>query len=309
MPQFPRVGLALGGGGARGWAHIGVIEALEAAGISIACVAGTSMGALVGAAYAAGRLKELKQVALELDWRRALSYFAELSLPGSGLIDGRKVQQFLGRQIGARAIESLPIPFAAVATDIETGREVVLRSGNIVEAVRASIAIPGLFSAVIRRDAVLVDGGLVNPIPVNVARMLGADLVVAVDVVRAPLPVRARREEARKAAPHRAWKRPSSEFAGRLFDAINARLAGFEQKRAAILRARSSAPGLMEVFGNSARIVQRQIADMRLDREPADVLIQPDVQQIQTMDFHRAAEAISAGARAVSPAAIARLKT
>lgn len=298
MPKLPRAGLALGGGGARGWAHIGVIEALQAAGIAITCVAGTSMGALVGAAFAAGRLEDLKQVALGLDWKRALGYFAELSLPSSGLIDGRRIQQFLRQYIGVRSIESLPLPFAAVATDIETGREVVLREGNLVEAVRASIAIPGLISAVARPDAVLVDGGLVNPIPVNVARMLGAEWVVAVDVVRAPLPMRGRSEQARATPTRRRWRRPSSAVAGAIFDAVHVRWADVERKRADYARTRHSTPGLMEVFGNSARIVQRQIADMRLEREPPDLLIQPDVQSIHTMDFHRAAEAIEAGARA-----------
>jgi NTE family protein len=296
VTRRPRIGVALGSGGARGWAHIGVLDALREAGIDIHCVAGASMGALVGAAFAAGRLADLRQVAVELDWKRVLGYFAELSLSGSGLIDGRKIRRFLSEYVGAINIERLTLPYAAVATDIETGREVVLRAGNVVEAVRASISIPGLFTPGRRDGAFLVDGGLVNPIPVSVARALGADAVIAVDVVRAPLPVR--REDAVRRP---RFKRPRGEIAAQLFDAIEIRIADLNLRRAAIDGRRGGAPGIIDVFGNAARIVQRQIADMRLEREPPDVLIQPDVQNISTMDFHRAAEAISAGRAAVAP--------
>ena len=300
MSSHPRIGLALSGGGARGWAHIGVLEVLREEGIAVYCIAGTSMGALVGAVYAAGRLDDLRHVAVDLDWKRVLGYFAEFSLPGSGLIDGRKVRQFLHEYIGATTIERLNLPFAAVATNIETGSEVILRDGDVVDAVRASIAIPGLFTPGRRDGAFLVDGGLVNPIPVSVARALGADVVIAVDVVRAPLPVQddARAEPVRRPRA----KRPRAEIAARVFDLIEERIEHLSRPRAAAIGGRRcAAPGIFDVFGNAGRIVQRQIADMRLAREPPDVLIQPDLQQISTMDFRRAAEAIAAGrAAAVS---------
>jgi len=302
MQKRPRVGLALSAGGARGWAHIGVIETLLAAGVPIDCVAGTSMGALVGAALAADRLAPLHEVAVELDWKRVLSHFVELSFPRAGLIDGRRILQFLKRHVGEPLIESLARPYAAVATDVGTGREVVLRSGKLLEAVRASIAIPGLFTPAVTASGVLVDGGLVNPLPVSTARALGADFVIAVDVIRAPLPVSMLRREWN--FPRRSrLPQPRSELGKRLHKALESAFAGWNRVRThARGTDRSDLPNLFEIFGNAARIVQRQITDMRLEREPPDLLIQPAVQEIRTMDFHRAAEAIAAGAAAAASA-------
>ncbi len=177
-----KIGLALGSGGARGWAHIGVIEALEEAGFPVQCVAGTSMGALVGGAFASGRVQSLKEVALRLDWKQAIYYFLEVTFPRSGLIDGLKIASFVRQNVGKTNIQTLPMPFATVATDVLTGQEVVIDKGDMIDAIRASISIPGIFTPVSRDGAILVDGGLVNPVPVSVARRLGADVVIAVDL-------------------------------------------------------------------------------------------------------------------------------
>ena len=181
-----KIGLALGSGGARGWSHVGVVEAVRELGIPIHCVAGTSMGAVVGSAFAADKIDALHQAALELDWRHFAYYFLEVSLPRAGLIDGGRIVKFLKQRIISANIEDLAIPFAAVATDIFSGDEVVFREGCVINAVRASIAIPGIFTPLVTKDHVLVDGGLVNPLPVSVARDMGANFVIAVDILRPP---------------------------------------------------------------------------------------------------------------------------
>ncbi|WP_286738096.1 patatin-like phospholipase family protein [Thiomonas sp. SCN 64-16] len=177
----PRLGLALGGGAARGMAHLGVLRALADAGVRIDFIAGCSIGALVGAIAAAGRTDGLEATFKTFDWRKTLSFF-DVVFPRSGLIDGAKVTELVREHLPATQIEALSIPFAAIATDLHSGAEVVLRSGDVIEAVRASIAVPGVFTPVRVHGRVLVDGGLSNPVPVSVVRAMGADQVIAVDL-------------------------------------------------------------------------------------------------------------------------------
>ena len=178
--RAPRIGLALGAGGARGWSHIGVIRALEAEGIRPVVVSGTSIGALVGAAYAAGDLDRLEAWVRGLAWRDVIS-LVDPTWRG-GLIKGVKLIDFFRRHFEDRDIATLPVAFGAVATDLSSGREVNLSSGSVLEAVRASIALPGVFTPVAREGQLLVDGGLVNPVPVSLCRALGAEAVIAVDL-------------------------------------------------------------------------------------------------------------------------------
>lgn len=184
MRSAIKIGLALGSGGARGWAHIGVVRALARLGIRPMAVAGTSIGALVGAMVAAGCFESFAEAAEVLDWRGLASFFAEVRWPRHGLFSGNPVKQWLDapERLGGRTIEALPLPFAAVATDLASAEGVVLRQGRAVDAVRASISIPGVFDPVVQGGRVLVDGGLVDPIPVAAARALGAEFVIAVDV-------------------------------------------------------------------------------------------------------------------------------
>ena len=179
-PRKLRVGLALGSGSARGWAHLGVIRVLEEAGIRPDLVCGTSIGALVGAAYAADELENFEK------WLRGLSIadvisFMDVRMNG-GMIKGERLMEFFRRSFVDRPIEELAIPFAAVATALHTGTEVWLREGSTIEAVRATIALPALFMPVVLDGRILVDGGLVNPVPVSLARAMGADIVIAVDL-------------------------------------------------------------------------------------------------------------------------------
>lgn len=184
MPRIqrrkPRLGLVLGSGSARGWAHIGVIQTLKQAGIEPDIVCGTSIGALVGAAYAVGELDRFEEWVLSLGMRDVIS-FMDLRLNG-GMLKGGKLMEFFRRNFIDLSIEDLKKPFGAVATDLETGAEVWLRSGSAIDAIRASIALPGLFAPVWHEDRLLVDGGLVNPVPVSLARAMGADILIAVDL-------------------------------------------------------------------------------------------------------------------------------
>jgi len=285
-----RIGLALGSGGARGWAHIGVINALRDAGVEIACVAGASMGALVGSALASDCMDLLESSARRLDWRQALYNFLEMSFPRSGLIDGAKIVDFIRGHVEERRIEELRLPYAAVATDVRSGREIVIREGDLIEAIRASISIPGIFTPVLRDRVELVDGGLVNPVPVNVARSLGADFVIAVDVNHGAMGTAPRqpRSERKDGKPPRA-QRFLAEIRKKL-EALETPLG--EQTRYWLERA--SRPSMFDVLGNSIVIMQSQITETRLRLEPPDLLIQPGG-DVGYMEFHRAAEAIGRG--------------
>src|SRR5216683_183771 len=177
----PVIGLALGGGAARGFAHIGIVRALIAHGIVPNVVVGTSIGAVVGGAYATGQLDTLEEWARSLQPRNILSYL-DIRLNGSGLIGGDRLASHLEAAIGQTAIEELPLKFATVATEVRTGHEIWLTHGRIVDAMRASYALPGIFSPVLVGDRWLVDGALVNPVPVSAARAFGAEIVIAANV-------------------------------------------------------------------------------------------------------------------------------
>src|SRR5271165_4217578 len=177
----PKIGVALGSGAARGWAQIGVLEGLAAMGVVPEVVSGTSIGALVGAAFVTGKLAALK-ARMENFGRRDVAAMFDLHFTTGGLIEGRRVESFLDSLGITGSIEAQGPPYAAVATDLASGREIWLQQGPIVHAVRASIGMPGVFSPTKHDDRWLIDGGLVNPVPVSLARALGADIVVAVDL-------------------------------------------------------------------------------------------------------------------------------
>ena len=237
-PRKPRVGLALGSGSARGWAHIGVIRALEQAGIRPDYVCGTSIGALVGAAYAAGELDRFEQWVLGLGIKDVVG-FMDVSL-GGGLFKGERLMGFFRDHFADRPIEQLAMPFAAVATALHNGAEIWLRRGSTLDAVRASIAMPGLFAPVLYDGMVLVDGGLVNPVPVSLARAMGADILIAVDLgsdilgrhLRAELhPNRPRAPSAIGCASCRTnWAAYARASAGRADDAVDARGVGLQHQ-------------------------------------------------------------------------------
>jgi NTE family protein len=251
----PRIGIALGAGSARGWAHIGVLQALLEAGIVPESVCGTSIGALVGAVYADDELAELERWVKALTWRKVVGYF-DLSFSG-GILKGGKLFDYLRESFLDKRIEDLRRPFAAVATDLANGREVWLRKGPVADAVRASIAMPGLFTPWLEEDRQLVDGALVNPVPVSLARAMEAEFVIAVDL--------------------------SSNTVGRHLREIES------GKR------RSKQPGVLEVVTGSLNIMSERITRSRLAGEPADVVIQPLLGELGLLDYHRGVEAIAEG--------------
>ena len=288
----PVIGLALGGGAARGWSHIGVILALREAGIEPDVVAGTSIGSLVGAAYVAGRLDDLKDWVESLTWQNVFGLL-DVTVNG-GLIKGEKLLKFFRGHFKDIDIGNLPKPFGAVATDLASGREVWLRTGSVIESVRASIAFPGFFTPVMREGVLLVDGGLVNPVPVSLCRALGADIVIAVDLNsdrvghRLRKRAEARTEESRKSGPG------PDTMLGRLQAGIGAWRSG--------LLSNSGMPSVVDVITSSINIMQVHITRSRLAGEPADVMITPRLAQMALMDFHRAALAIEEGRQAAKAA-------
>lgn len=303
MTKGRRIGLALGSGSARGWAHIGVIRALIGAGIVPEIVCGSSIGAFVGAAYAAGKLDLCEEWARQLDRRHVMSYF-DFSLRG-GLIKGRKVFEFLDTQLADRLIESLERPFAAVATDLRTGHEVWLREGSLLDSLRASVALPGLVTPVNLGGRWLVDGGLVNPVPISVCRAMGADLVIAVDLNTILLTRRFRGEavavmdggvsspaESIEAASGRAEKTVQSRMRELAAD-LGQR---FRRDDAA---AREQPPSVYEVIANSLDIMQMRVTRSRMAGDPPELLITPRLEDFNLLDFDRAAEAITEGEHAV----------
>ncbi|HUI19730.1 MAG TPA: patatin-like phospholipase family protein [Methylocella sp.] len=295
-----RIGLALGSGAARGWAHIGVLEALREAGLEPDIVCGSSMGALVGAGYVTGHLSVLKDWASALTWREIIGLL-DVRLTGGGLIDGDEIITLLGRLGIAMPIELAAKPFAAVATSLVTGREVWLKTGPIAEAVRASIGIPGILSPMRHANDWLLDGGLVNPVPVSVCRALGADIVIAVNLNSDLV---GRRFEAADESRSVASKGPvPEEFMMRLLEQVPQAWRGqAAQIIPRLLPVRSTAPGYFEVLANSLNIMQDQITRARLAGEPPHIMLAPRLGQIGPFEFNRAAEAIAEGAASVQQA-------
>jgi NTE family protein len=281
----PRVGLALGSGSARGWAHIGVIRALENAGVYPDIVCGTSIGALVGAAYVAGDLDRLESWVLELRVSDVVG-FLDVSL-GGGVIKGDRLIQFFRRHFTECPIDELRVPFAAVATSLRTGAEVWLRRGSTVDAVRASAALPGLFAPVRWEGSFLVDGGLVNPVPVSVARALGADIVIAVDLGSDILGRRFRAASGPGTPPGaiEKWMRKLRENLRGLADA--------QSPDEPVM------PSMLDVLTTCMDIVQVRIARSRMAGDPPEVVVAPRLARLRLLDFHRAKEAIEEGYRAV----------
>ncbi len=280
----PRIGLALGSGSARGWSHIGVLRVLEGAGISPDIVCGTSIGALVGAAYAAGELDRLEAWVKSLTWQSVVGLL-DLKL-GGGLISGAKLLDFFRSQFTDPGIARLPKTYAAVATELATGREIWLREGPVIDAVRASIALPGLFTPAQWDGRLLVDGALVNPVPVSLCRALGADIVIAVDL-NWDLMGRQHRTAVESDAP-------SAETPGALAS-IMAKLPLGRGKNG---KSTVELPSMLDVLTTSLNIMQVRITRSRLAGEPADVMIRPRLSDIASMDYHRAAVSITEGQRA-----------
>jgi len=293
-----KIGLALGSGSARGWSHIGIIEALAEAGIEPDIVCGTSMGSLVGAAYITGRMTPLRVWAEAVSWREIVGML-DIRLMRGGLMDGRQIMGFLRGLEMAGSIEDAPKPFAAVATDLMTGEEIWLTAGPIVDAVRASIALPGIFSPARVDGKWLVDGGLVNPVPVSVCRALGAGIVIAVNLNSDLIGRRAR--GAILGRRQRSGPKARKDFLERLQKQMPVALRRPAGMLAPLLIERGeSSPGYFDVLANAIYIMQDQITQARLATEKPDVVLSPALRDIGLLDFNRAAEAIAEGRACVA---------
>ena len=290
----PVIALALGAGAARGWAHIGILRVLEREGIRPKIITGSSIGAVVGGCWAAGFLDQLDLFARRLT-RRSVFSLMDLSLSGSGLVGGRRLREMLDDALRDRVIENLPCRFAAVATEFRTGHEVWLKRGHLVTALRASYAIPGVFEPVKVSGRWLLDGALVNPIPVTTARALGADMVIAVNLNSEQF---GRGTVISDHAVEPAKADPVPDAASGLLrpvkDAANAMSHYFNGRPTTA----DDAPSIASVMIETINITQDRIARSRLAGDPPDVMIAPKLARIGLFEFHRADEAIALGTEA-----------
>lgn len=293
----PSIGLALGGGAARGFAHIGVLKVLEKNGIRPSVVAGTSIGAVVGGIWAAGKLEQLEEWALSLSKRNILGLL-DFNLGGAGLIGGRRLVELMRRDVGGLTIEDLPIVFAAIATELGTGHEIWLTRGDFVDAIRASYALPGIFTPVKLGGRWLMDGALVNPIPVSTARALGARMVIAVnlnaDVFGRGTVIQDHGGVVEEVAEAALLEKK---------EGIAAMLSPDRLRRQFFAPNTSDGPrGLSTVMIDAFNIIQDRIARSRLAGDPPDIALTPRLGRIGLFDFQRAEEAIAAGMEAAERA-------
>jgi NTE family protein len=265
MAKAKKIGLALGGGGARGCAHIGVIKALNEAGIEVNCVAGTSIGSIVGAALASGDIELFEDYLKQLKWNDVVRFF-DPTIPYQGLFKGDQASKLIGRLLTHHRFEDLKIPFTAVATNLETSEEVRINEGSILEAIRASIALPGIFIPSKHKGRYLVDGGVVNPMPINVVGDMGAEIVIGIDL--------------------------NYEF-------IKEKLGSKSKKQLAKSRIHEwltpERPNIIDVIESSVFIMQSQITEKNLETCQPDILIRPVLGSAGVFDFHKAKGMIQIG--------------
>jgi NTE family protein len=298
-PGRPLIGLVLGSGAARGFAHIGVVHALIEHGITPDIVVGTSIGALVGGCYANNQLAELETWSRSLTLRRIIGYL-DVRIGGSGLIAGGRLAKRLAEAVGTTSIEELPVRFAAIATEVGTGHEVWLTRGSLSLAMRASYALPGIFPPVRLGGRWLVDGALVNPVPVSAARAFGARVVIAVnldaDRFARGATIASHGSDADDETPEPPPGTPRKAFLGLRG------MFGAERTLKRQMFDSETRPGFSTVMIEAFNIMQDRLTRMRLAGDPPDIHITPHIGHIGWLDFHRADEAIAAGKTATEKA-------
>lgn len=282
-----KIGLALGAGAAKGWAHIGVINALRKLGIEADIVAGCSVGALVGAAFASHRLPVMEQ------WVRSFSYWdvirlMDLSWQRGGLLRGERVFNVVGQLLNIDDFTDCSLKFGAVTTNLSTGRELWMTKGDIHQAIRASCSMPGLLAPVWYEGYWLVDGALVNPVPISLTRAMGADIVIAVDL-----------QHDAHLMQQDLFSVHSDDIEAHNGDVSTWRERLQERINRITLKKTHFTPTAMEIMSTSIQMLENRVKRTRMASDPPDVLIQPYCPQISTLDFHRASEAIEAGRLAV----------
>lgn len=294
-PALPTIGLALGSGVARGWAHIGVLRVLEREGIRPKVIAGTSIGAVVGGCWVAGSLDQLEIFARRLTKRSVFSLM-DLNLAGTALVGGRRLREMLQDAIGDRQITDLPAKFVAIATEFGTGHEVWLKRGHLATALRASYAVPGVFEPVKIAGRWLFDGALVNPVPVTTARGMGADLVIAINLNNEAYG-RSGVISAHVNQPETVVE-PEPEPAAGLLQPMRGMAAAVTQYFNGRTSHPDGAPSMLAAMVETINITQDRISRSRLAGDPPDVMISPKLAKIGLFEFHRADEAIALGAEA-----------
>ncbi|MBW1865515.1 MAG: patatin-like phospholipase family protein [Deltaproteobacteria bacterium] len=296
MSQRKTVGLVLGCGSSRGWAHIGAIEALEEENIPIDFIVGCSVGAYVGAIYASGSIKSLKEFVLKMDGKKVFSYF-DIVLPRSGILDGTKrLRELFSIHTDVQKFSELNIPVMMVATDLETGKKVVLKSGEILEALRASMSMPGLFAPARIKNRWLVDGGLVDPVPVSVARAMSADIVIAVDLSSRTVSKtkRENQKDQNEKIPV-AQERHKNELIKKLSEYYESAELSFKSKINDLFKKEASTPDIIETVTTSIAIMQDRINRINLAVTPPDVLIRPHLGELKMLDFDQVEHVIEEG--------------
>lgn len=282
-----KIGLALGSGSSRGWAHIGIIKALAEIGIVPDIVCGTSIGALVGASYISNNLDDLEQWACSLT-KFEIAKFFEINMSLNGFVDTRRLHNFLSKYVAKESdmIEEFSKQYAAVSTDLETGKEIWLTKGSVLDAVWSSVSLPGLFPAIKSNDRWLVDGGLVNPVPISTCRALGADIVIAVDLNGDIL------------GKHFKKQRSSRKKKG-VINKLNDLVREYKPLIFDVNRGDESPPNLFDAIASSINITQDRITKNRMAEDPPDILLSPKLSHIKLLEFYRAKEAIDEGRRCV----------
>ncbi len=303
MSPRKTVALVLGSGASRGWAHIGIIEALEEAKIPIDFIAGCSVGAYIGALYASGSIASLKEFLLRMDGKKIFSYF-DVVFSRSGLLNGsRRVQELFSMHTEVEDFAELNIPLVMVATDLLLGEKVVINSGNIIEALRATMSYPGLFAPVQINGRWLVDGGLVDPVPVGVAQAMGAGVVIAVDL-NSRIVSRTRRSKILS-----VMKQPKesalvvseeeedtrSELMKKMADFYESAESRLKFKTSELLKRDTATPDIIETVMTSVSIMQERITRINLAVDRPNILIQPRLGEIKMMNFDQVAHAIEEG--------------
>jgi len=286
MGKKKQVGLALGSGAARGLTHLGVISVLKRLEVEISCISGTSIGALIGAFLAAGKIDELDRFAATLTFRESLKLIDPV-IPRSGLIEGERIESFLRDHLGSVTIQELPVSFACVASDFRSGTEVVLDTGDLVRSIRASISIPGIFKPIHHRGMFLVDGGIVNPVPVEVVRKLGADFIIAVDICpRLPESCMVTSDQWDTGIDPQAVEPPESHS-----HTYIAGLAPQATKPATF-------PTVFEIIDSSIGVMESLINRDRINHEKPDVIITPALDELGRLDFYKYEAGVREGERA-----------
>jgi NTE family protein len=289
MKSKPQIGLALGSGSSRGWSHIGIIDALEKLDIRPDIVCGTSIGALVGASYVAGNMSKLESWVRSLS-RMEIAKFLEIGSGFNGFVNTKRLRGFLNKHVVEDDVTmaDLEMRYAAVSTDLENGREVWFTDGPLIEAVWASISLPGLFPAIRHHNKWLVDGGLVNPVPVSVCRALGADCVIAVNL------------NGNIAGKHFDHEKRQPEQKNSVTDLVTDLVREYAGSMFPSNETEDDVPGLFDAIAGSVNIAQDRITRSRMAGDPPDILLTPRLANIGLLEFHRASEAIEEGRKCVA---------